>query len=487
MPGINSAADKSPLSPKTSYYNNMTGELVVPKSVDVGVNYVANGNKSYKNSTLGKYLTDTMAKVKSEATTKVKAVAGTLTKIVSGKLVPITGDTETTNTVNGAAGSFMTRAMNKFTAVVGNTETINTVSGRAGLGMKLAGMAYQNIVGDTFTTNTVKGAPGAGMTYTFDGYKPITKDTVTTNTVNAKVGNGMMFSGSYMKAITADTTSSNTVSARVGMGMRNRAYGGGIEPNVSDTTATVNLRQGWWGTPERELGLDTLSTSVPVSLDPTWGYWGALSWLNLEPWDLATSVPVYLEPMWRGSAAHWLGLDDITATVTNVVSTVANVARVFNSIASAAGGIFQGGKHYSIPQYASGTSSVSHGTLFWAGEAGPEIVGHAGGRTEVLNKSQLAAAMYQAVNSAMQGVTLDANFYGGSESAEDNYDTMYQAMYDAFSAAMAGSAERDREKVQLLRQINDKDFSAEITTSSMNKAQERMNRRAGITLVPVGT
>ena len=49
-----------------------------------------------------------------------------------------------------------------------------------------------------------------------------------------------------------------------------------------------------------------------------------------------------------------------------------------------------------IPKYGSGTSNA-HGTLFVAGEAGPEIVGHVGGRTEVLNKSQLADTMYTAV------------------------------------------------------------------------------------------
>ena len=62
----------------------------------------------------------------------------------------------------------------------------------------------------------------------------------------------------------------------------------------------------------------------------------------------------------------------------------------------------------SARKYASGTSRA-HGTLFVAGEAGPEIVGHVGGRTEVLNKSQLAQTMYSAVTSgmisALRGIT----------------------------------------------------------------------------------
>ena len=52
-----------------------------------------------------------------------------------------------------------------------------------------------------------------------------------------------------------------------------------------------------------------------------------------------------------------------------------------------------------IPKYASGGSP--HGTAFIAGENGPEIVGHIGGRTEVLNKSQLASTMYSAVVNGM--------------------------------------------------------------------------------------
>lgn len=151
----------------------------------------------------------------------------------------------------------------------------------------------------------------------------------------------------------------------------------------------------------------------------------------------------------------------------------------------ALGGIFSNGIWKDIPQYAGGTTNA-HGSLFLAGEAGPEIVGHVGGRTEVLNKSQLASAMYQAVNSAMQGVTLDANFYnaGGGEA---DYETMYKAMYDAVTDAMAKNDDYDRQKVELLRQINSKDFTAEITTGQINKAQAYANRRAGTTIVAVGT
>lgn len=69
----------------------------------------------------------------------------------------------------------------------------------------------------------------------------------------------------------------------------------------------------------------------------------------------------------------------------------------------ARGGVISGGlARYlgSVPHYAAGTTRA-HGTVFVAGEAGPEIMGHINGRTEILNKSQLAQTMYSAVYGGM--------------------------------------------------------------------------------------
>lgn len=82
----------------------------------------------------------------------------------------------------------------------------------------------------------------------------------------------------------------------------------------------------------------------------------------------------------------------VNAVVTNISGGVARRAN---------GGVFKNGIWKDIPQYAVG-GFPSHGTIFAAGEAGPEIVGHVGGRTEVLNQSQLASTMYSAVVAAME-------------------------------------------------------------------------------------
>ena len=60
----------------------------------------------------------------------------------------------------------------------------------------------------------------------------------------------------------------------------------------------------------------------------------------------------------------------------------------------------------SIPMYRNGTANAGlHGSLFVAGEAGAEMVGHINGQTEVLNQSQIKLAMRSAVISRMAQFT----------------------------------------------------------------------------------
>lgn len=87
-------------------------------------------------------------------------------------------------------------------------------------------------------------------------------------------------------------------------------------------------------------------------------------------------------------------------------SEIANVA--MNYSFKAKGGIWNGSNWSNIPQYANG-GAPRHGTLFAAGENGAEIVGNINRRTEVLNRSQIASAIYSAVASAMS----NANIGGG--------------------------------------------------------------------------
>ena len=81
-----------------------------------------------------------------------------------------------------------------------------------------------------------------------------------------------------------------------------------------------------------------------------------------------------------------------------IISRLGNYFRFANG-----GQIMRNGRaswYDSVNKYADGTARA-HGTVFVAGEAGPEIMGHVNGRTEILNKSQLADAIYAAVVSGM--------------------------------------------------------------------------------------
>ena len=78
-------------------------------------------------------------------------------------------------------------------------------------------------------------------------------------------------------------------------------------------------------------------------------------------------------------------------TGAQAVLDIANIAKRLGG-GKAAGGAYYGGKWHDIAQYATG-GVPNHGSLFMAGEAGAEIVGHIGGRTEVLNQSQIASTI----------------------------------------------------------------------------------------------
>ena len=97
----------------------------------------------------------------------------------------------------------------------------------------------------------------------------------------------------------------------------------------------------------------------------------------------------------------------------------------YNSIMvrNAGGGAFYGGMWHDIPQYASG-GLPGHGSMFIAGEAGPELVGHINGRTEVLNASQIAASIAAGVSSVQTYSAPEVN-------EEVLYNAFLRALNDA--------------------------------------------------------
>ena len=243
-------------------------------------------------------------------------------------------------------------------------------------------------------------------------------------------------------------------------------------------------------------------TPTSTTKNPTNGQ--TISYTSNSLFTAADSeVTVTLKKGWNGSATRALGVDNLEAPVTAYMKVgypnsvqiqtssgkatlKADKQKNTQNVLNALGGAFYGNFWHSIPQYAGGTLSA-HGSLFLAGEAGPEIVGHVGGRTEVLNKSQLASAMFSAVRSAMAPVAV-----GFASAAASLRGYNEEDMAEMLDLVRTGNEARQaqnailREQTQYLREINDKDFTADVTTASINKAQARMNRRAGVTVSPVG-
>lgn len=112
-----------------------------------------------------------------------------------------------------------------------------------------------------------------------------------------------------------------------------------------------------------------------------------------------------------------------SVTVKNVKGSSGPIKKLLNMIGiKKDGGVFSGGSWSSLPQFANGGFVSSqrigrfaggglpqHGSLFVAGEAGSEIVGNIGGRTEVLNQSQIASAIYAAMLQAMKQQNVNVN------------------------------------------------------------------------------
>ena len=140
-------------------------------------------------------------------------------------------------------------------------------------------------------------------------------------------------------------------------------------------------------------------------------------------------------------------LGGFTSKVTNLIDAIAKKAKLIKgvkakveylevkrgikvkggTVTKAMGGVFANGSWRSLPQFAMGGvikngiqrfasgGLPGYGSLFVAGEKGPEIVGNINGRTEILNKSQIASAIYSAV---LRGMNTAVNSFGTFISAK---------------------------------------------------------------------
>lgn len=166
----------------------------------------------------------------------------------------------------------------------------------------------------------------------------------------------------------------------------------------------------------------TLSTTVKAGVGQLYSYANNRAWtaINSGGKTLNTTVKAGVQKgKWSNTAYDAATMKDktiqrkinVSISASTALDKLRQIRDMLNKIdwgkvwgKRARGGVFENGSWHNIAQYASG-GFPRHGTMFVAGEAGAEAVGHIGGRTEVLNQSQMAAVMYSAVLNGTANLT----------------------------------------------------------------------------------
>lgn len=120
----------------------------------------------------------------------------------------------------------------------------------------------------------------------------------------------------------------------------------------------------------------------------------------------------------------------------------------FRANFGALGGVITHGMMKHIPQYAEGT--LNAGSVFVAGEHGPEVMGHINGRTEILNRSQIGSIIHSSFVTAMSQ-------FGNRLLASPESVAYSGATYNGYNSTTNNNGDGVllAEQNELLRQQND--------------------------------
>jgi len=166
-------------------------------------------------------------------------------------------------------------------------------------------------------------------------------------------------------------------------------------------------------------------------------------------------------------------------------TTYKRIQYVKRRVGAEEGGALYGGVWHNIPQYARGTvDAFKHGSVFVAGEKGPEVAGHINGRTEILNKSQLASIMYTSIT---RGMAQFRNAKVTQPPKPEYIGGIANAMVEGITRSSDNTsiAEQNRllqEQNEYLRIIAEKEFSVSSRDvfKATRKEAQNFNNRTGV-------
>ena len=150
-------------------------------------------------------------------------------------------------------------------------------------------------------------------------------------------------------------------------------------------------------------------------------------WLQKFHWGGATKKKIGLTRnfMYGGKSyktvSEWIKAQigtGVTATVNIVPQATTNKKK--KGVQTAGGGVYHNGKWSPVQRYATG--GMPNGSqLFWAREAGAELVGTIGGHTAVMNNDQIVASVSSGVAKAIAGIRFKLNAPALANSSSSTY------------------------------------------------------------------
>ena len=178
--------------------------------------------------------------------------------------------------------------------------------------------------------------------------------------------------------------------------------------NIPTLSQAISLAKSGWTTVKNWIGnLPVISQLISLAKS---GWTSVKNWINCS----TVSVGISLFKSGWSSLSSWIGTS-VSVGISLFKSGWSSIKSFFGlangGIVGANGGVkaFKSGGAINgnltemwgnVPKYAGGTLNA-HGSMFVAGEAGAELVGHVNGRTEVLNKSQLGQIMHRSIVDGM--------------------------------------------------------------------------------------
>lgn len=174
----------------------------------------------------------------------------------------------------------------------------------------------------------------------------------------------------------------------------------------SGKSVTGFMKDKWWGNKSTVQGIGIAKTRGWSGNSVT-GFMKSAWWGNSD-----TTQPIGLRKNFVG--ANGASYSSVSAWAKSylgsTIDLIVNIAARSTGGHGATGGIYTAGTWKPIQQYASGGILGTHGQMFIAREAGPELVGTLGGHTAIMNNDQIVASVsdgvYKAVLAAMaQGAT----------------------------------------------------------------------------------